>query len=239
MPVSDPGVLDRPTTLQSSATDSLDAKRLERDCRRLAQARASLERLYLEMRQDLQEAENRNACATVQIRLLLRDAKRRDREFASARRRIRILSKDSELRDREIADARRRIKLLVNDAERRGSEYANARRHIRLLLRDAERRDREFAAVRAQLRRLTHLSAGLATGFLAATASWRWRVGDALLSLPSRVLGRRPTTVADDQRPLATILALGQMPPPADPPDQDNVDRSVVDQQNRQPKRSG
>ena len=236
--MSDSGVLDRRTALLSSATDSSDAKRLERDCRRLAQARASLERLYLEMRQDLQESEQRNACATVQIRLLLRDARRRDHEFASARRRIRILSKDAELRDREFADARRRIKLLVNDAERRGSEYASARRRIRLLLRDAERRDREFAAVRAQLRRLTHLSAGLATGFLAATASWRWRIGDAFLALPSRLLGRRPTTVADDQRPLATILALGQMPPDAELPDPDSADPSV-DQQNRQPKRSG
>ena len=75
-PVSDPGVLGRPTSLLSSATDASYIKRLERDRRRLAQARASLERLYLEMRQDLQESEHRSACATVRIRLLLRDAER-------------------------------------------------------------------------------------------------------------------------------------------------------------------
>ena len=233
-PASEPG-------LPSSASDSSDIKRLERDRRRLAQARASLERLYLEMRQDLQESERRSACATVRIRLLLRDAERRDREFASARRRVRILSNDAEQRDREFASARRRVRILLKDAERRDRELASvrhriklllddsarrdrdARRRIRLLQRDGERRDREYAAVRAQLRTLKHLSAGLATGFLAVTASRRWRLGNALGSLPDMLLGRRPKTAANDLRPLATSLALGQTPPTSDSPGPDQA----------------
>ena len=240
------GVLDHATSMLSSPHDHSDPTRLERDNRRLAQVRASLERLYLEMRHDLRESEHRNACATVRIRLLLRDAERHDREFASARRRIRILLKDAERRDSEFASARRRIRillkdagrrdreylnarhrirLLLNDAKRRDREFANARRQVRILLKDAERRDRQYAHVRAQLRSLRHLASGLAAAFLAITESRRWRLGDALLSFPSRVLGRRPTTAADDQHALATALARGQMPRPANSTDHDKIDR--------------
>ena len=196
------GAPDHATSMPSSAHDQSDPKRLDRDRRRLEQARASLERLHVEMRHDLQESEHRYACATVRIRPLLRDAERRDREYLNARHRIR---------------------LLLNDAVRRDREFASVRRQVRLLL-DAERRDRDYAGVRAQLRALRHLSAGLAAGFLAITASRRWRLGDALLSLPNRVLGRRPATVADNARALATTLALGQVPRPADSPDHDKVD---------------
>ena len=223
--MSDSDTFERRSSARSFAADSSDPMRLERDRRRLAQARASLERLYHEMREELADSERRNACATVRIRLLLRDAERLDREFAKARRRIRILLKDAERRDRDYADAKHRIRLLVNNAERRDREFAKARRHVRILLKDAERRDREYVRVRAQLRLLRHLSAGLATGFLAITESRRWRLGNALLSLPSRILGRRPTTAADDQHALATTLALGQMPCPADSPGHDHVDR--------------
>lgn len=247
-PVTEEGVLDRATSLPSHADEHSDPKRLERDLRRLVQARASLERLYLEMRKDLRESEHRNACATVRIRLLLRDAERRDREFARARRQVRMLRKDAERRDREYASARRlirmlgkdaerrdreyaaarhRIRLLLNNAERRDREYASARSRVRSLLKVAERRDREYAQVRAQLRMLRHLSAGLAAAFLAITATRRWRLGNALLSTPSRLLGRRPVTVADDQRALATTLALGRMPCPPDSKDHENVGPTV------------
>lgn len=176
--MTEAGVPDR-TISRSSAHDDSALQRHERDRQRLTHARASLERLCLELRQDLQESERGYACAMARIRLLLRDAERRDRE------------------------------------------YADARRHVRLLLKDAERRDREFAHVRAQLRSLKHLSAGLATAFLAITATRRWRLGNALLLIPSRLLGRRTVTVADDQHELATTLALGQVPQRADSNEQD------------------
>ena len=223
--MTEAGVQDLATSLASDADE--DPKRLERDRRRLGQARASLERLYSEMRQDLGESEHRNACAKTRIRMLLREAEHRDREFATARRRIRILLKDAERRDREYANARHRIRLLLNNAERRDHEFARARRQVRILLKDAERRDREYARVRAELRSLRQLSAGLATSFVAITRTRRWRLGNALLSIPSRLLGRRPTTVADDQHALATTLALGQIPRPAGATDHDSAGPGV------------
>ena len=140
-----------PVSRSPQSTAPRRCRRLQRfvvikSLERAAAARSSaynLRALYLEMRQDLEESEQRNACARVRIRLLLRDAERHDRAFASARRRIRVLLKDAERRDNEFACARHRIKLLLNDTERRNREYANARRRVRLLLRDAERRDHE------------------------------------------------------------------------------------------------
>ena len=174
-----------------------ELRRLERQSGRLAQARTSIERLCLELREELLDAESRNERATAEIRRLRRDAERRDNEFATARRRVR---------------------LLLKDAERRDNEFATARRRVRLLLKDAERRDNEFAQVRRRLRALQHLSSALADGFLAITEARRWRLGHTLLSIPSRTLGRRPKTVADELRPLAVRLALGQLPSP-DPTD--------------------
>lgn len=211
---------------------------LARECQRLYQARTSLERLCRELRQEILDGERRYARANHQIKLLRKDAERRDREYATARRRARgigrefdrlylefvqsrhrtrLLEKDAEQRNREFVNARKRTRLLEKDAEQRAREFANARMRTRLLQKDAEARDREFAEVRRRLRSLQHLSTDLAAGFLAMTASRRWRLGSALLSLPSRILGHQPRTVADDRRPLATALVAGE-PPPAEEP---------------------
>ena len=233
--VSEPGELDRARSL-SSYRDSSDAGRLERDQRRLSQTRSSLERLYLEIRQDLQESQRRDAGATVRIRLLLRDAARRNHDSASARRRIRVLLKNAERRDREFAGARRRIKLLLNDTERRDREFTGAAS-------DSGSRTPSDATANTPLSGLNcstlkHLSAGLATGFLAVTTSQRWSLGNALASLPSLLLGRRPKTAADDLRPWAATIAVGQMPSTPDSPDRNDASLGK-DQQNRQPKRFG
>ena len=242
--VPDHPIAGHAASLRPSPEESSERRRLDLECHRLQQTRASLERLCMELQQELLDSECRLQCATTQIRLLRRDAERRHREFADARRRIRVLQKDQDHRDREYANARRRISLLQNDAEQRDREYANARHRLRLLMNNAERRDREFAKarhrvslllheaeqrdreyarVRAHLRSLKHLSTGLAAAFLAITKTRRWRLGNTLLSIPSRVVGRRPTTVADDQHALATALAGGQMPPPTDSTGHANV----------------
>lgn len=142
-----------------------------------------------------------------------RDRQRLTQARASLERLCSELRHDLQESERRYACAMARIRLLSRDAERRDREYANARLRNRILLKNAERRDREFARVRVQLRSLKRLSADLATAFLAITTTRRWRLGNALLSIPSRLLGRRAATVADDQHELATTLALGQKPP--------------------------
>ena len=152
----------------SGSMGSSDMQRLERECRRLRQARRSLERLCMELSQELRTAEHRRRHATAQIRLLQSDLERRDREFARARHRGRLMEKR------------------------------------------ALRQDREFAEVRNRMRRLEQRSSVVAGGFLAIAESRRWRLGHALLSLPARLIGRRPTTVVEGLQPLASMLAKGQ-----------------------------
>ena len=148
--------------------DKSDARDLQRECERLRQVRGSLERLCIELRQELRDSEGRYTCAPTQIRLLRRDVERRDGEFSKARLRVRQLEKH------------------------------------------ALRQAREFGEIRRQFRLLQQRSSSLAVGFLAITASRRWHVGHALLSIPSRLLGRRPVTVADSLQTLASALATGK-----------------------------
>lgn len=150
-----------------------------------------------------------------------RDLQRLTQARASLERLCSELRHDLLESERRYACAMARIRLLSRDAERRDREYANARLRNRILLKHADRRDLEFTHVRAELRALKHLSAALATAFLAITTTRRWRLGNALLSIPSRLLGLRTATVADDQRELATTLALGQMPRQTESTDHD------------------
>lgn len=122
----------------------------------------------------------------------------------------------TELRQ-ELQDAERRYKcattqnrLLRREVEKGQREFDKSRLRVRLLEKHALRQAREFSEARRRFRLLQQRSSLLAVGFLAITASWRWRVGHALLSIPRRLLGRRTTTVADSLQTLASAFATGK-----------------------------